>query len=78
MKDETGRKVKYWRLEPVYENDNPEMFVTAAVVHCMVTGEMLDGMGGGGYFMSNYAFKNLNTPEPKVVISAAEYDRINN
>lgn len=46
-----GRKIIAYRLEPVYELAEGG-FVTAAVMSCMATGEMLEGMGGGGEFLS--------------------------
>lgn len=78
MIDETGRKVKYYRIEPVYE-DPPgyEGFATAAVVTCMVTGEMLDGMGGGGDFISVDTYQALrNNSVPRVIVDAAEYEKL--
>lgn len=48
------RKTLYYRLEPVVEPpaDAGPQIATAAVVTCLATGRMLDGMGGGGEFLS--------------------------
>lgn len=78
MIDETGRKIKYYRIEPVYE-DPPGYagFATAAVVTCMATGEMLDGMGGGGEFISIDVYQALrNDGVPRVIINADEYEKL--
>lgn len=45
-------KIIAYRLEPVYENTDPNVLMTAAVMQCMATGEYLSGMGGGGEYLS--------------------------
>lgn len=74
----TDRRIKYYRIEPVYE-DPPgyEGFATAAVVTCMATNETLDGMGGGGDFISVEIYAALrNNGKPRVIIDAAEYEKL--
>jgi len=46
-----ARKIVAYRLTPVFEVE-PGGFSTAAVITCIATGEYLDGMGGGGEFLS--------------------------
>lgn len=45
------RKIIAYRLEPVHELESGSI-ATAAVMQCMATGEILEGMGGGGDFLS--------------------------
>lgn len=51
-------KIIAYRLEPVYEHDfspgprGRERMFSAAVMSCMVTGQALAGMGGGGEYLS--------------------------
>lgn len=46
----SGQPIAY-RLQPVYAA-GPGTIQTAALMTCMATGEVLDGMGGGGDFLS--------------------------
>lgn len=74
----TDLRIKYYRIEPVYE-DPPGYagFATAAVVSCMATGRMLDGMGGGGDFISIEIYEALrNRGRPRVIIDAEEYENL--
>lgn len=74
----TDRRIKYYRIEPVYEDPPGYVgFATAAVVSCMATGQMLDGMGGGGDFISVEIYEALrNKGAPRVIIDVNEYDRL--
>jgi CTP-dependent riboflavin kinase len=51
-------KIIAYRLEPVYEIA-PGNIATAAVMTCMVTGEYLSGMGGGGDYISPKVYSRL-------------------
>ena len=75
---ETGKKIKYWELMPVYDEPADAFkLTTAAVVQCLATGKILDGMGGGGYFLCNEIVNALqNNGKPKVIIDADEYDQL--
>lgn len=46
-----SKKIVAYRLVPVFEIEEGA-FATAAVMTCMATGEVLDGMGGGGEFLA--------------------------
>lgn len=79
MFEETKRKVKYYRVEPVYKEPfwYEGSIMTAALVTCMATGETLDGMGGGGDFISIDIYHALrNNGTPKVIIDEAEYETL--
>ncbi len=45
------RKIVAYRLTPVFEME-PGGIATAALMTCMATGKILDGMGGGGDFLA--------------------------
>ena len=47
----TERKIVAYRVTPVFEPE-PGGVATAAVMICMATGKILDGMGGGGEFIA--------------------------
>lgn len=47
--DNLPRNILYYVLTPVYES-LPNDLVTAACVHCAVTGEQVSGYGGPVYF----------------------------
>lgn len=73
-----SKRILCYRLEPVYEDPRTRLGLsTAAVATCMATGEILDGMGGGGLFLSKKIVDALNAGVnnvAKVVIDASEYD----
>lgn len=48
---EANAQVIAYRLTPVYPAA-ANSIATAAAITCMATGKMLDGMGGGGLFLS--------------------------
>lgn len=73
-----NERIKYYRIEPVYE-DPPDYigFATAAVVSCMATGKFLDGMGGGGDFISIEIYEALrNNGKPRVIVDKEEYEKL--
>jgi len=47
----TERKIVASRVTQVFEPE-PGGVATAAVMRCMATGKILDGMGGGGEFIA--------------------------
>jgi hypothetical protein len=71
-----GRQPYAYRVEPIYPRDpNKEMLVTAAVMTCMATGRMLDGMGGGGQFLAPEIVDGLrNQGVGKSVVYNADWD----
>lgn len=62
------REPLYWSLVPVYPSD-PDSFsiATAAVVSCIVTGKMLDGMGGPGYALAPEVVREIDMTRPNAV-----------
>lgn len=49
--EEQSLRIIAYRLVPVHPAA-PNTLQTAALMQCMATGEILDGMGGGGEFLS--------------------------
>ena len=74
----TQRKIKAYHLQPVYESlpTDPPMMATAALMTCMVTGEVLDSMGGGGEYLAPGVVEALrNDGNVKVIVNALVAER---
>jgi len=75
------RKRLAYRLTPIFESPPAKpgevVLHSAAVMECLATGRILSGGGGGGEFLAPEIVDALRRDgTAKVILAAAEYDRL--